>query len=459
MIVAGWFTICGASFEFDSMGLFDISGRPGSQLMWVGISMVVIFVILMLESDFFDVFAYLIYAAVIVLLIATIFLAPNVKGSHSWLQLGSFRIQPAEFAKFATALAIAKLMNSYGFKLTTVKNFSITLMLIFLPMICIILQKETGSALVYFAFFLMLYREGMSGYILLAGVCAVAFFVTTMKFSDVVVGATGMGELIVSTMILVISFILVVVERKDRMAFQVMLGGTAVVYLAAYIVSLFIPVNFAWVSMGLVGLVVVYLVYLSIRNWVWHYALIAVFALGALAFMFSVDCVFGEILEPHQQIRIKVSLGLEDDPSGAGYNVNQSKIAIGSGGITGKGFLNGTQTKLKYVPEQETDFIFCTVGEEHGFVGSTLVLFLFGLFIVRLVVLAERQNTAFGRVYGYSVASIFFFHLAINVGMVIGLTPVIGIPLPFFSYGGSSLLGFTILLFIFLRLDASRRER
>ena len=305
----------------------------------------------------------------------------------------------------------------------------------------------------------MLYREGMSGYILLAGVCAVAFFVTTMKFSDVVVGATAMGELIVSTMILVISFILVVVVRKDRMALQVMLGGTGVVYLAAYIVSLFMPVNFAWVSMGLVGLAVVYLVYLSVRNWVWHYALIAAFALGSMAFMYSVDYVFDEILEPHQQIRIKVSLGLEDDPSGAGYNVNQSKIAIGSGGLTGKGFLNGTQTKLKYVPEQETDFIFCTVGEEHGFIGSTLVLFLFGVFIVRLVILSERQNTAFGRVYGYSVASIFFFHLAINVGMVTGLTPVIGIPLPFFSYGGSSLLGFTILLFIFLRLDASRRER
>lgn len=459
MIVAGWFTICGASFEFDSMSLFDINGRPGSQLMWVGISMVVIFVILMLESDFFDVFGYLIYAAIILLLIATIFFAPNIKGSHSWLQLGSFRIQPAEFAKFATALAVAKFMNSYGFQLTTVKNFSITLLLIFLPMICIILQKETGSALVYFAFFLMLYREGMSGYILLAGVCAVAFFVTTMKFSDVVVGATDMGTLIVSSMILVISFFLVARIRKNRMALQIMLGGTTLVYLAAYITSLFIPVNFAWVSVGLVGLAIVYLIYLSLRNWVWHYGMIAVFALGSMAFMYSVDYVFDEILEPHQQIRIKVSLGLEDDPSGAGYNVNQSKIAIGSGGLTGKGFLNGTQTKLKYVPEQETDFIFCTVGEEHGFVGSTLVLLLFGAFIIRLVVLAERQNTTFGRVYGYSVASIFFFHLAINVGMVTGLTPVIGIPLPFFSYGGSSLLGFTILLFIFLRLDASRRER
>lgn len=459
MIVAGWFTICGASFEFDSVGLFDISGRPGFQLMWLGISLVVVFVILMLESDFFDVFAYLIYAAVIVLLIATIFLAPDTKGSHSWLKFGSFSIQPAEFAKFATALAVAKFMNSYGFQLTTIKNFSITLALIFLPMICIVLQKETGSALVYLAFFLMLYRVGMSGYILLAGVCAVAFFVTTMKFSEVVVGATAMGELIVSSLILAIVLILVAVVRRDRMAFQVILIGTAVAYLGGYITSLFVPVNFAWIAMGLIGLVVIYLLYLSIRDWVWHYALIASFALGSLAFMYSVDYVFDEILEPHQQIRIKVSLGLEDDPSGAGYNVSQSKIAIGSGGLTGKGFLNGTQTKLKYVPEQDTDFIFCTVGEEQGFIGSSLVLILFGVFIIRLVVLSERQNSTFNRVYGYSVASIFFFHLAINVGMVTGLTPVIGIPLPFFSYGGSSLLGFTILLFIFLRLDASRRER
>lgn len=238
-----------------------------------------------------------------------------------------------------------------------------------------------------------------------------------------------------------------------------MLGGIASTFLIGYVVSLFVPVNFAWISIGLVGAASIYLFYLSIRNWVWHYALIALFALGSIGFLFSVDYVFNDILEPHQQIRIKVSLGLEDDPSGAGYNVNQSKIAIGSGGLSGKGFLNGTQTKLKYVPEQDTDFIFCTVGEEQGFFGASAVLIVFGLFILRLIVLAERQDNAFGRVYGYSVASIFFFHLAINVGMVTGLTPVIGIPLPFFSYGGSSLWGFTILLFIFLRLDASRKER
>lgn len=459
LVVAGWFSICGASYEFDNVGLFDLAGRPGSQLLWMGLSVALIFVILMLESDFFDIFANLIYVAVILLLIATIFLAPDIKGSRSWLVMGPIRLQPAEFAKFATALAVAKLMNSYGFKLTTARNFTFTLLLIFLPMICILLQKETGSALVYLAFFLMLYREGMSGYFLLSGVCAVIFFVASMKFSEVVVGATAMGELLVSSLILLITIILIQVERKDTRSVQFALLGTAAAFLGGYIFSLFIPVDFSWISMGLVLLISVYLVYLSIRNWVWHYVMIAVFALASLAFMFSVDYVFGEILEPHQQVRIKVSLGLEDDPSGAGYNVNQSKIAIGSGGFSGKGFLNGTQTKLKYVPEQDTDFIFCTVGEEQGFIGSSAVLILFSIFILRLIVLSERQVSVFNRVYGYSVASIFFFHLAINIGMVIGLTPVIGIPLPFFSYGGSSLWGFTILLFIFLRLDASRRER
>lgn len=458
MIVAGWFSICGASYEFDNVGLFDLAGRPGSQLLWMGLSVVLIFVILMLESDFFDVFAYLIYAVVIVLLVATIFLAPNIKGSHSWLVLGPIRLQPAEFAKFATALAVARFMNGYGFKLTTVKNFSLTLLFIFLPMVCILLQKETGSALVYLAFFLMLYREGMSGYILLAGVSAVLFFVTGMKYAEVTAGVTPVGELIVSCMILCITMGLVWVERKDRRTLQVLMGATAVAFLGGYVASLFVPVNFAWISIGLVVFATLYLVGMSLKNWVPHYALTGLFALLSVGFLFSVNYVFNDILEPHQQIRIKVSLGLEDDPSGAGYNVNQSKIAIGSGGLLGKGFLNGTQTKLKYVPEQDTDFIFCTVGEEQGFIGASLVLVLFAVFILRLIVLAERQGDTFGRVYGYSVASIFFFHLAINVGMVTGLTPVIGIPLPFFSYGGSSLWGFTILLFIFLRLDASRKE-
>ena len=321
------------------------------------------------------------------------------------------------------------------------------------------MQRETGSALVYLAFFLMLYREGMSGYVLLAGVSAVVFFVVGMKYAGVMAGETPMGQFLVALMVLVISQILIYIEKKDVRTVKWMAIGSAVAFGIAYVVSLFVAVNFAWIGFGLIGVMVIVLVVMSVRQWVWNYALIAFFAVASLGFLYSVDYVFNNILEPHQQIRIKVSLGLEDDPSGAGYNVNQSKIAIGSGGFLGKGFLNGTQTKLKYVPEQETDFIFCTVGEEQGFVGATAVLVLFAAFIIRLFALAERQDNAFGRVYGYSVASIFLFHLVINIGMVTGLTPVIGIPLPFFSYGGSSLLGFTLLLFIFLRIDASRRER
>lgn len=459
MVVAGWFSICGASYEYDSLGMFDIGGRPGSQLIWIGLSVALIFIILMLDADFYDVFAYLIYGAVIVLLIATIFLAPDIKGSRSWLVLGPVRIQPAEVAKFATALALARLMNSYGFQLTAWKNFLQVLFIIFLPMVLILLQKETGSALVYFAFMLVLYREGMSGYILLAGVCAVLFFVISMKFSEIVFGSTPLGMLIVAAMILLITLILIYVERKNLLALKIISIVTAISVIAGFGASFFMEVNYAYILIGVVGFIFLYLMALSVKSWTKHYLLIALFALGSVGFLFSVDYVFNEILEPHQQIRIKVSLGLEDDPSGAGYNVNQSKIAIGSGGFAGKGFLNGTQTKLKYVPEQDTDFIFCTVGEEQGFIGSSLVLILFGTLILRLIYLAERQHSVFRRVYGYSVAAIFLFHLAINIGMVTGLTPVIGIPLPFFSYGGSSLWGFTILLFIFIRLDASRGER
>jgi len=466
LVIAGWFSICGASYDFDNTGLFDPSGRPGSQLIWIGTSVVLIFIIMMLDSNIYDVFAYLIYGAVILVLLLTIVGAmanlpfvPDIKGSRSWLVMGPIRIQPAEFAKFATALALAKFMNGYGFKLTTPRNFAIALVIILLPMLCILLQKETGSALVYLAFFLVLYREGMSGYILLAGVCAVVYFVTGMKFEEEIVGITPLGELIVSCLVLALSTALVRFAAKDRKVARVMAGMIGIAFLGGYIVSFFIPVNFSWVSIGLIGVISLYLLFMSLKRRAWPYVLIAVFAIGSMGFLYSVNYVFDNILEPHQQIRIKVSLGLEDDPSGASYNVNQSKIAIGSGGFAGKGFLNGTQTKLKYVPEQDTDFIFCTVGEEQGFLGASVVLILFAGFIIRLIMLAERQNNPFGRVYGYSVASIFFFHVAINIGMVTGLTPVIGIPLPFFSYGGSSLWGFTILLFIFLRLDASRKER
>ncbi|MDR1356509.1 MAG: rod shape-determining protein RodA [Tannerellaceae bacterium] len=459
MVTAGWFSICGASYEYDSLGWFNPSGRPGSQLVWIGLSFVLIFVIMMLDSDFYNVFSYLIYAIIVLLLIATIFLAPDIKGSHSWLVLGPLRLQPAEFAKFATALSIAKLMSSYGFSLTKSRDLMLVLLLIFLPLLCILLQKEMGSALVFLAFLFVLYREGMTGYILLTGLCAMTFFVISMKYSDVTLGITPLGELIVLSITQALVIFLAYIMQNDNLLVKILLALTAGAVLVAYFLSLFIPINFVWIVIGTIAASSCYLIYLSIKQWVWHYMLVILFAILSISFLYSVDYVFDEMLKPHQQMRIKVTLGLENDPSGAGYNVNQSKIAIGSGGLMGKGFLNGTQTKLKYVPEQDTDFIFCTVGEEEGFLGASAVLILFAIFIIRLINLAEKQKTLFARVYGYGVASIFFFHLLINIGMVTGITPVIGIPLPFFSYGGSSLWGFTILLFIFLRLDASRKER
>ena len=459
MVIAGWLSICGASYEYDTTGLFDPAGRPGSQLIWIGTALIVGFVILMLERDVYEAFAYPVYGLVMLLLVATIFLAPDIKGSRSWLVLGPIRLQPAEFAKFATALALARLMNSYNFNLFTVRNFGLVLCIILLPMGLVLMQKETGSALVFLAFALVLYREGMSGYLLLSAVCAVTYFVAVMKFDSTVLGNTPAGQLIVSIMTLIIELLLIAgVSRNDRLTFRIIFYGLIATVITAIVTSLYLPVNFVWVLVAVIVISSLVLIVQAIIKLSWRHALIAVFALSSVAFMLSVDYVFNDMLEPHQQQRIRVSLGLEDDPSGSGYNVNQSKIAIGSGGLLGKGFLNGTQTKLKYVPEQDTDFIFCTVGEEFGFVGSLVVLLLFGSMIVRLIYLAERQDTLFGRVYGYSVASILLFHLVINIGMVLGLTPVIGIPLPFFSYGGSSLWGFTILLFIFLRIDASRKE-
>ena len=427
--------------------------------MWIGLSLLLIFIILMLDSDFFSVFAYFFYAAVVLALIVTIFLAPDIKGSRSWLIIGTMRIQPAEFAKFAVALALAKFMSAYGFKLNTLKSYSIVLAMIIIPIACIIMQKEAGSALMFLAFFLMLYREGMSGYVLVGGISAMTFFVLSLKYSNVTIGATPAGEMIVLAIIQIMAAVIAYALKPNSLQLKISAGATLGAYTLGTIASRLIEINFVWITWGLMLLTAGYLIYLSIKNWVTRYLLVLLFMAVSAGFLYSVDYVFDNVLETHHQTRIKVLLGLEDDPRGVGYNVNQSKIAIGSGGFLGKGFLNGTQTKLKYVPEQVTDFIFCTVGEEEGFVGASLIIIAFTILIIRIYALAEKQKTNFARIYGHCVASIFFIHLLVNIGMVIGLTPVIGIPLPFLSYGGSSLWGFTILLFIFLRLDAARKER
>jgi len=459
LITAGWISIYGASYDWDNPNLVDLTVRPGQQLLWIGIAVVLLFMIMMLDKHFFETFAYIIYGAVLLLLLVTIFAAPDIKGSHSWLVITPFiRLQPAEFAKFATLLALAKFMNSYEFYLLKVRNFLLSVLIILLPMLLIILQREAGTALVFLALALVFYREGMSGYALLSCICAVLFFIIKLKYDNILWNDSPVGELIVACLILVIiCIILRFVLKKNTLSYY-FLGIAVVVGFSFYIASLFMTINLLWVAIALIVCFSVYLIMYSIKIIESQYALVALFALLSLGFLFSVDYVFDEVLEPHQQQRIMVTLGLRDDPSGVGYNVNQSMIAIGSGGISGKGFLNGTQTKLKYVPEHATDFIFCTVGEEFGFWGSASVIIVFCLLLLRMIVLAERQNTTFGRVYGYGVVSIFLFHIMVNIGMVTGLTPVIGIPLPFFSYGGSSLLGFTILLFIFLRIDSGRKE-
>lgn len=463
LIAAGWFSVCGASYDYGERDFLDFSTRAGKQFIWIICSFGLGFILLMLEDRMYDMFSYIIYVAMIVLLIVTIFIAPDVKGSRSWLQMGPLgNLQPAEFAKFATALVLAKYINAYSFSIKKGKCVVALAAFILLPMVLIILQKETGSALVYLAFFLVLYREGMPGVVLFSGVCAVVYFVVGVRFDQVFIAdtPTPIGEFSVLSMVLLFAGGMVWVYKKRWEPVRNIIGISLGVLLLAYFVSEYlVPFNLVWVQWALCGMTVCYLAYLWLSERAQAYLLIGLFAVGSIGFLYSSDYVFDQILEPHQQIRIKVVLGMEEDLAGAGYNVNQSKIAIGSGGFQGKGFLNGTQTKLKYVPEQDTDFIFCTVGEEQGFIGSSAVLLLFLALILRLIALSERQLSAFGRVYGYSVVSIFLFHLFINIGMVLGLTPVIGIPLPFFSYGGSSLWGFTILLFIFLRIDAGRGRR
>ena len=459
LLVFGWVSVCGASYTYGDTDIFSLSTRSGMQIVWIGTSLFLGLVLLLLDDRFYDTFSYVIYAILLLLLFLTIFNPHEIKGSRSWLVLGPLRLQPAEFAKFATALAVAKLMGSYGFNIHHWKDFVAACGVVLLPMLFIVAQKETGSALVYLSFFLMFYREGMPGSILFTGVAMVVYFVVGIKFEGVSLlqTPTSLGVFVVILLIQTFTSVMVNVYCRNKKLMWYMLGGSFGATLLALLFSLYvIPFNIIWVQLLVTVIIVGYLLVEWLRTRLSNYFFILAFAIGSIAFFYSADYVLNNVLEPHQRVRINVLLGLDDDLSGAGYNVHQSEIAIGSGGLRGKGFLNGTQTKLKFVPEQDTDFIFCTVGEEEGFFGSAGVLILFLLLILRLIHLAERQPFAFGRIYGYCVLSTFLFHVFINVGMVLGLTPVIGIPLPFFSYGGSSLWGFTFLLFIFLRIDAGR---
>lgn len=473
LLALGWGTICGACYDFDGMdNLLSLSTRTGMQALWIGVSIAVAFVIMLTDDRIFDAFSFIIYAAMMVLLFVTPFVANDIHGSLSWIKVGPFSLQPAEFAKFATSLAIAKFMSSYGFSLMgSWRNMLGSFLLILLPMGLIVLQRETGSALVYFSLFLMLYREGLPGSILFAGVSAVLYFVIGIRYADTLIfnHSTSLGTFLVLLMILIFTVGMlytyapsakdgdhVARTRSYTPLINVAVYGFGTVLLSTLFCLYVRPFNAAILIMAVLIVLAFYLIVRGLVDHLYRYCYIGLFALGSLAFFYSAHTILYKVLEDHQQKRVLVLLGLKDDPKGTGYNVIQAQIAIGSGGLEGKGFLNGTQTKLKYVPEQETDFIFCTVGEEQGFIGSSVVLILFLVLLLRIIQVAERQPYAFGRVYGYCVFSIFFFHVLINIGMVLGLAPVIGIPLPFFSYGGSSLWGFTILLFIFLRIDAGR---
>lgn len=394
MVAMGWFNIYAAVYNEEYKNIFDTTQSYGMQLVWILTSMIIAFIILIVDGKFFPKFAYVIYGLIILGLIVVLFAGVEVKGSRSWIAVGGFRIQPAEFAKFATNLALAKFLSTLNIRMEKLSTKLIAAAFFCLPALIIILQNETGSALVFASFLLVMYREGMHG------------------------GILGLGVLL------------------------------AVLFVAALLVD-------EWILVAILAGVTA-LSFLFIRFKLQNIIIAAVILVISAGFVYTVDYAFNNILEPHQKKRINVLLGKETDLKGAGYNVHQSLIAIGSGGLTGKGYLNGTQTKYNFVPEQSTDFIFCTVGEEWGFLGSVVVIGLFVIILLRLIFLAERQRSSFSRIYGYGLASIIFMHLAINIGMTIGLAPVVGIPLPFFSYGGSSLWSFTILLFIFLRLDAYR---
>ncbi len=396
MVVIGWFNIYAAVYNEEHKSIFDLTQNYGKQTIWIGGAILLALIILVIDGKFYAAFSYPIYIFFLFTLVAVIFFGAVIKGSHSWFRIGTFAIQPAEFAKFATNMALAKFLSTLDTRMQNRKTKIIATLIMAIPVILILLQNETGSALVYVSFIFVLYREGLSGNILLLGFVAAVLFILTLLVSKIILISIIGG-------IALIFFFLV---RKNRKNTTIILAGVAI----------------------------------------------------AFAIVFSVDYVYHHVLQEHQRVRIDVLLGKQIDLKGAGYNVNQSKIAIGSGGVFGKGYLQGTQTKYEFVPEQSTDFIFCTVGEEWGFFGSFIVIGMFMVLLARIIYVAERQRSQYSRIYGYGVASILFFHIMVNIGMTIGLAPVIGIPLPFFSYGGSSLWSFTILLFIFVKLDAYRLE-
>lgn len=451
LVLLGWINIYAAVYNEEHSSILDMSQRYGKQLIWISAALVIGSTLLIVDSKFYVAFAHIFHALAIFLLIAVLLFGTKVKGSTSWFQVGGIAIQPAEFVKFTTALALAKFISSYNFNMQKFKSLLIIGLIILMPVLLIFLQNDTGSALVFGIFVLVLFREGLSGIVLVLALLIATTFILTLVLSPF------QTILILSIGVLLFYYFIRQQWSESLKAFGIFITLSAALLFGSYVFKLGQSQGQLMLYSAVISAVIFGIYFF--RKRLYHLFVILGIYLVLVFFTFSVDYVFNNLLEPHHQARINELLGIESDPLGVGYNVNQSKIAIGSGGFSGKGFLKGTQTKFDFVPEQSTDFIFCTVGEEWGFLGTTAVTGLFLFLLLRLIYLAESQWSVFSRVYGYSVACIIFFHFAINIGMTIGLTPVIGIPLPFFSYGGSSLWSFTILLFIFLRLDASRTEK
>ena len=456
LVIFGWINIYASLYNEElTSGIFDFSQRSGNQLIWIGSAFILAFSILFIISPkVYTAIPWLLYILIILLLIAVLIFGTRVNGAKSWLSFGAFSIQPAELSKISTSLVLAALMSKYGFKLSGYQDLLMILIALVLPMGLILLEPETGTLIVYLGYIFVFYREGLSGWILVFGICAIALFILTLMFDPFI-------SLILTFAIAGAATIVFAKKRWPSIA----------IFLPTTTLFLFLPKlaerfgvdlsgilspEYILLATSLLFIAVLFLI--NTKNRIPNLKYILLFWICSIIIIFSVEIIYEKILMDHQRARIDNLLGIEVDLQGAGYNVNQSKIAIGSGGLSGKGFLDGTQTKFNFVPEQTTDFIFCTVGEEWGFLGSTFVVLLFFIMIARIIILAEKNNDAFTRIYGYCVASLFFVHVLVNIGMTIGLFPVIGIPLPFMSYGGSSMWTFTILLFIFIRLNMEKEK-
>lgn len=450
LVTMGLFNIYAAVYNEEHSGLLDMSQRYGKQFVWIVASLVIAVFVVIIDSRFYFFFSWFIYGILMLLLILLLIFGNEINGARSWFEFGGVSLQPSEFAKFGTALALAGYLNTQRQDLTRMRVIIPASAIILFPALLTALQPDMGSTIVYFSLYIVLFREGMSPYIFVSGLLMLILFFLTLLVNNLY---------LTIALIIIATLLIWFATRKWKL---VLMGsgififiGSVLYILDSYVFKLIGIEMVIFISIILSGVAYSYYVYIKKATSI---LIIFLFLTGSILFINSVDYTFNNILPVHQKDRINILLGIKSDPHGTGYNVNQSIISIGSGGFTGKGFLQGTQTKFKFVPKQSSDFIFCTIGEEWGFLGSLTVICLYLFMLLRLIFLAERQRSVFSRIYGYGVVSILFTHFFINIGMAIGLVPVIGIPLPFFSYGGSSLWGFTILLFIFLRLDASRTE-